>query len=51
MKKGRILEFGVPEDVITEANLEYVYEMKVKVVDIKGEINRKVCLPVRTNLH
>ena len=45
MKKGCIMSSGKPEDVITEANLERVYDMKVKVVSVNGEINRKICLP------
>ncbi len=50
MKKGRILNSGTPEDVITETNLERVYDMKVKVVSVNGEIDRKICLPVGTNI-
>lgn len=46
MKKGHILHCGFPDDVITEANLEKVYDMKVKVVSINGDIERKICLPV-----
>jgi iron complex transport system ATP-binding protein len=46
MKKGEILDVGIPENVITENNLERVYDMKVKVVTINTDINRKVCLPV-----
>lgn len=51
MKKGRILDIGTPDDVITEANLEKVYDMKVKVVNVNTDIDRTVCLPVMEKLH
>ena len=47
MKKGEIIDIGTPEGVITETNLEKVYEMKVKVVNINTDISRTICLPVR----
>ena len=46
MKKGQILDIGTPDDVVTEANLERVYDMRVKVVNINADINRTICLPV-----
>jgi formylmethanofuran dehydrogenase subunit E len=32
--------------VITDSNLEKVYNIKVKVIDVNSGINRKICVPV-----
>jgi iron complex transport system ATP-binding protein len=46
MKRGEFIDIGTPEGVITDSNLEKVYDIKVKVVDINTGANRKVCVPV-----
>jgi ABC-type glutathione transport system ATPase component len=46
MQKGKIIDMGSPEDVITDSNLEKVYKIKVKVVNLDSGINRRVCVPV-----
>jgi iron complex transport system ATP-binding protein len=46
MKKGEIIDIGRPENVITEDNLEKIYGIKVKVIDVNSGINRKVCIPL-----
>lgn len=44
MKDGVLIEMGTPDEVITEQNLEKVYNVKVKVITAEG-INRKICVP------
>ncbi len=46
MKKGGFIDFGPPDDVMNEDNLEKVYNVKVKVVNVNSGINRKICVPV-----
>jgi iron complex transport system ATP-binding protein len=46
MKQGQFIDMGTPDNVITESNLEKVYNIKVKVVSVDSGINRKVCVPV-----
>jgi iron complex transport system ATP-binding protein len=46
MKKGEFIDAGTPDEVITDSNLEKVYNIKVKVLNVDSGINRKVCVPV-----
>jgi iron complex transport system ATP-binding protein len=46
MQKGRFIAIGTPEGVITDYNLEKVYDIRVKVIDIEAGTNRKICVPV-----
>jgi formylmethanofuran dehydrogenase subunit E len=46
MQKGTFLDIGTPEKVMTDNNLEKVYNIKVKVLDVDSGINRKICVPV-----
>jgi iron complex transport system ATP-binding protein len=46
MQKGRFIDIGTPEKVITDSSLEKVYNIKVKVIDVDSGINRKICVPV-----
>jgi len=46
MQKGRVLEIGTPDEVITDENLEKVYNIKVRVINVDSGINRKICVPV-----
>lgn len=46
MKQGEFIDMGTPDGVITESNLETVYNIKVKVVNVDSGVNRKVCVPV-----
>jgi iron complex transport system ATP-binding protein len=46
MKKGEFIDIGTPDGVITESNLEKVYNIKVKVVNVDSGVNRKVCVPI-----
>jgi iron complex transport system ATP-binding protein len=46
MKQGEFIDMGTPNGVITESNLEKVYNIKVKVVNVDSGVNRKVCVPV-----
>ncbi|HTY81528.1 MAG TPA: ABC transporter ATP-binding protein [Dehalococcoidales bacterium] len=46
MKQGEFIGIGTPDNVITESNLENVYNIKVKVIAVNSGVNRKVCVPV-----
>lgn len=46
MTKGEFIDIGSPENVITEANLKEVYNIRVKVINLDSRINRKICVPV-----
>jgi iron complex transport system ATP-binding protein len=46
MKRNEIIEIGSPDQVVTEANLEKIYNIKVKVMDLNSGINRKICVPI-----
>ncbi len=47
MRNKSFLDFGEPDKVITEENLEKTYDIKVKIVEFE---DRKVCVPLKTNL-
>jgi iron complex transport system ATP-binding protein len=46
MKAGAFIATGTPDSVITDSNLEKVYNIKVRVVNVDSGINRKICVPV-----
>ena len=46
MRKGEFINIGTPDSVITENNLEMVYNIKVKVVSLNSGIDRKICVPI-----
>jgi iron complex transport system ATP-binding protein len=46
MKSGELIDIGTPDEGITEENLEKVYKIKVKVVDVNVGVNRKICVPI-----
>lgn len=48
MKDGGFIDFGVPDDVVTEENLRKAYSIDVKLIELDNE--RKVCVPLKTNL-
>ena len=48
MKDKSFIDFGQPEDVVTEENLKKAYSIDVKLINIDD--NRKVCVPLKTNL-
>ena len=47
MKKGAFLAFGPPEEVITEVNLESIYGIKVRVMEVNGAVGHRVCVPLK----
>ncbi|MDD4635310.1 MAG: ABC transporter ATP-binding protein [Dehalococcoidales bacterium] len=51
MKKGRFLDFGPPEKVITEDNMEKIYGVKVRVMDVNDVVGYRVCLPLKNHLN
>jgi iron complex transport system ATP-binding protein len=46
MRKGEFIDLGTPERVMTDDNLERVYNVKVKVIHLDSGIDRKICVPV-----
>jgi iron complex transport system ATP-binding protein len=46
MQKGKFIDMGTPDGVITDSNLEKVYNIKVKVINVDSGINRKICVPL-----
>lgn len=48
LKQGTFIDFGTPDEVVTEKNLNKAYNIDVKLVEL--EDNRKVCVPMKTNL-
>jgi formylmethanofuran dehydrogenase subunit E len=44
MQKGEFINIGNPEGVMTDSNLEKLYNIKVKVIDVDSGINRKICV-------
>ena len=48
MKNKKFIDFGVPEDVVTEENLKIAYSIDVKLMELDDK--RKVCVPMKTNL-
>ncbi len=46
MQKGQFIDIGLPEKVITDSNLEKVYNIKVRVMDVDTGVNHKICVPV-----
>ena len=48
MKNKKFIDFGTPEDVVTEENLKKAYSIDVKLMELDNK--RKVCVPMKTNL-
>ena len=48
MKNKKFIDFGSPDDVVTEDNLRKAYSIDVKLVELDNK--RKVCVPMKTNL-
>ena len=46
MKSGELIAVGTPEEIITEHNLEEVYKIRVKVMNVNVGVNRTICVPV-----
>ncbi|MDO9043747.1 MAG: ABC transporter ATP-binding protein [Methanobacteriaceae archaeon] len=46
MKGKSFIDIGSPEEVITKENMEEIYNIKVKIVDIE---HRKACIPLKVN--
>ncbi|WP_405291271.1 ABC transporter ATP-binding protein [Methanobrevibacter sp.] len=49
MKDKRFIDFGTPDDVVTEENLKKAYSIDVKLIELDDK--RKVCVPMKTNLN
>lgn len=48
MKDKRFIDFGSPQEVVTEENLKNIYSIDVKLIELDD--NRKVCVSMKTNL-
>ena len=48
MKNKQFIDFGTPDDVVTESNLRKAYSIDVKLIELDNK--RKVCVPMKTNL-
>lgn len=48
MKDKHFIDFGSPEDVVTEDNLRKAYSIEVNLIELDDD--RKVCVPLKTNL-
>ncbi|MEE3490416.1 ABC transporter ATP-binding protein [uncultured Methanobrevibacter sp.] len=48
MKDRKFIDFGTPDDVVTEDNLRKAYSIDVRLMELDDE--RKVCVPMKTNL-
>jgi iron complex transport system ATP-binding protein len=46
MKDGTFIEMGNADDVVTEKNLKKAYGTDIKIVQLGGDINRKITVPV-----
>lgn len=46
MQKGEFIDIGTPEGVMTDVNLEKLYNIKVKVINLDSSINRRICVPI-----
>jgi iron complex transport system ATP-binding protein len=46
MNQGKFLAFGTPDEVVTEENLYNIYGIRVKVLQLDSDINRKICVPI-----
>jgi iron complex transport system ATP-binding protein len=46
MKRGGIIAFGDPEEVMTDGNLSEIYGIDVKVVGVDCGFIRRICLPM-----
>ena len=47
-KNKQFIDFGTPDDVVTEDNLRKAYSIDVKLIELDNK--RKVCVPLKTNL-
>jgi iron complex transport system ATP-binding protein len=46
MKDGSFIEMGNAEDVVTEENLKKAYGTDIRILQLGGEINRKITVPM-----
>lgn len=47
MDKGNFISVGTPDEVITSESLKQIYGIDIRVMDLKSDIGRKVCIPIR----
>ena len=48
LKNKEFIDFGTPDDVVTESNLRKAYSIDVRLIELDDK--RKVCVPLKTNL-
>ncbi len=49
MKDRKFIAMGPADDVVTEQNLLEAYGVCIKIVQLDGEINRKIAVPITKN--
>jgi iron complex transport system ATP-binding protein len=49
MQRGKFVDFGPPDKVITEQSMEEIYGIKVKVTAVDSSVGYKVCLPLKND--
>lgn len=47
MKDKHLIDFGTPENVITEKTLKFLYNIDLELLEISN--NRKICVPIKSN--
>lgn len=48
MKDKSFIDFGTPDDVLSEENLKSAYGIDVRLIELEN--GRKICVPLKTNL-
>ena len=48
MRNKKFIDFGTPNRVVTEENLKKAYSIDVRLIELDD--NRKICVPMKTNL-
>jgi iron complex transport system ATP-binding protein len=46
VKQGGLMAHGTPEDVLTPETLRQAYGVNVEVVELQGDVKRRVCAPI-----
>lgn len=47
MKNKHLIDFGTPENVITEETLKFLYNIDLELLELSN--NRKICVPIKSN--
>lgn len=47
MDGGGFAAVGTPDEIVTKKNLQRIYRIPIHIAEIGGDINRKVCVPIK----